>query len=67
MARRSAEERDEQAQERAEGRVKPHRLAPAGYTHATHPATGLEVVFVAGEALPDWVKVDAQPDPGIVS
>ncbi|MDD1477068.1 hypothetical protein [Arthrobacter sp. H16F315] len=24
------------------------------YLHATHPETGIEVVFVPGEALPDW-------------
>lgn len=29
-----------------------------GYLHTVHPDTGLEVVFVPGEALPDWaVKV----------
>lgn len=25
-----------------------------GFLHVTHPDTGLEVVFVPGEALPDW-------------
>lgn len=24
------------------------------YLHATHPDTGVDVVFVPGEALPDW-------------
>ena len=29
-----------------------------GYLHTVHPNTGNEVVFVPGEALPDWaVKV----------
>jgi len=29
-----------------------------GYLHTVHPDTGQEVVFVPGEALPDWaVKV----------
>jgi len=27
------------------------------YVHATHPDTGLDVVFRPGELLPDWVKV----------
>jgi hypothetical protein len=25
--------------------------------HRTHPDTGLDVVFVPGELLPDWVEV----------
>ena len=25
------------------------------YVHAVHPDTGLDVVFVPGETLPDWV------------
>lgn len=29
-----------------------------GYVHATHPDTGLQVVFVRGERLPAWVPSD---------
>jgi hypothetical protein len=29
--------------------------------HATHPETGLDVVFKAGEALPDWVPNEDLP------
>ena len=61
-ADQAAQDRDEVAQDRA--RVKaptPPRIAPVGYTKAKHPDTGLEVVFVAGEALPDWVSLDAEP------
>lgn len=28
------------------------------WLHATHPDTGLAVVFKAGEALPDWAPTD---------
>lgn len=32
-----------------------------GYLHTTHPDTGNEVVFVPGEALPEWArKVQAE-------
>lgn len=38
-----------------------------GYLHVVNPETGLEVVFVPGEALPAWVreeqKAALQPDP----
>jgi hypothetical protein len=27
--------------------------------HRVHPETGLEVVFIVGELLPDWVEVSA--------
>jgi hypothetical protein len=40
----------------AEGRVPkvaPHLL------HRVHPDTGLDVVFIVGELLPDWVEVSA--------
>lgn len=31
------------------------------YLHVTHPDTGLEVVFVPGERLPEWAqKIQAQ-------
>jgi hypothetical protein len=33
--------------------VAPHLL------HRVHPETGLDVVFIAGELLPDWVEVSA--------
>jgi hypothetical protein len=34
-----------------------HRISQ-GYLHTVHPDTGNDVVFVPGEALPDWaVKV----------
>jgi hypothetical protein len=59
--------RAERAQERAEERdlvesvrkttppdTTGTRLA-TDYIHTTHPDTGLDVVFVPGEAVPDWV------------
>jgi hypothetical protein len=27
--------------------------------HRVHPETGLDVVFIVGELLPDWVEVSA--------
>ena len=33
--------------------VAPHLL------HRTHPTTGLDVVFIVGELLPEWVEVSA--------
>jgi hypothetical protein len=29
------------------------------YVHTIHPDTGIEVVFVPGEALPAWARVGA--------
>jgi hypothetical protein len=62
MARRSSaieEERsiaaDEAAQEKGHGPApRVHTLAPA-YIRAVHGDTGIAVVFVPGEALPDLV------------
>ena len=34
-------------------KVAPHLL------HRVHPETGLDVVFIVGELLPDWVEVSA--------
>lgn len=31
------------------------------WVHTTHPETGLDVVFKAGEALPDWVPNEDLP------
>lgn len=46
--------------------VQPPRLA-RGYVPAVHPDTGLDVVFVPGEALPAWAvepnEAEEQPDP----
>lgn len=41
-------------QERGPGDGKAPRLAPT-YLHATHPVHGEPVVFLPGEALPDWL------------
>jgi hypothetical protein len=29
------------------------------FVHATHPDTGLDVVFLPGELLPDWLELDS--------
>lgn len=34
------------------------RSIATDYVHTVHPETGLEVVFVPGEALPDWIPTD---------
>ena len=35
--------------------------AAVDYLHVTHPDTGLEVVFVPGEGLPEWAqKIQAE-------
>ena len=58
MGRREARkiEQDLRAQERGHLPTKPPRLA-RDFVYATHPDTGIEVVFVAGEALPAWVPL----------
>lgn len=37
------------------GTLSPWKVS-IGYLHAVHPETGLEVVFVPGEALPVWAR-----------
>jgi hypothetical protein len=46
---------DHAAQERAGSKVLSVGRLACGYVHATHPDTGLAVVFVPGEMLPSWV------------
>lgn len=58
-AERAAIERDEAAQERGEGAARAQRVA-TDYVHTTHPETGRKVVFVPGEALPEWVDLKAK-------
>ncbi len=56
LAERRAAEEDRVRQERAGapgGLRSVNRTAP-GYVHAVSPETGDPVVFVPGEALPDW-------------
>ena len=47
---------DERAQERASTQDPVHRLGTVapGYVHVKDPKTGEELVFVPGEALPEW-------------
>lgn len=46
---------DEASQERAAAQPRKAARCAATYLHHTHPVTGLPVVFVPGEALPEWV------------
>ncbi len=70
MARRrdttAAEERahdaDEAAQERAASDARTGRVSP-GFVHATHPDTGVAVVFLPGELLPSWVNLPDEVQP----
>jgi hypothetical protein len=45
---------DHAAQEQGAAEVTTPRVA-RDYVHALHPETGLEVTFVHGETLPEWV------------
>lgn len=49
---------DAKAQERGPAKVKTPKVA-RDFVHAVHPETGLDVVFVPGEALPTWVTAPA--------
>jgi hypothetical protein len=49
-------EADLKAQERGPANAKVGRTS-RGYINATHPDTGLDVVFLPGELLPDWVEL----------
>ena len=51
--RRDKAQVDKAAQERGAPRVAPYLL------HRVHPETGLDVVFIPGELLPEWVEVGA--------
>ncbi|MGO4662914.1 hypothetical protein AB4Z14_13690 [Terrabacter sp. 2TAF16] len=58
-AERAAQAMDEAAQESGRAKVRPHRFT-ADWLSATHPETGLEVVFKPGERLPDWVALPGE-------
>lgn len=32
----------------------PRQRTATTYLHCTHPETGLQVVFIPGEAIPEW-------------
>ena len=49
---------DASAQERGPRDARVPKVAPH-LLHRMHPETGLDVVFIAGELLPDWVEVSA--------
>lgn len=53
---RAAALADQRAQERAASNARVGRTA-RGYVNATHPDTGLDVVFLPGELLPAWVEL----------
>jgi hypothetical protein len=51
-----AAEADRRAQERGSANAKVGRTS-RGFINAKHPDTGLDVVFLPGELLPDWVDL----------
>lgn len=51
-----AAEADRRAQERGPSNAKVGRIS-RGFINAKHPDTGLDVVFLPGELLPDWVEL----------
>lgn len=57
-AERRTRKRDESKQERGPATVKVGRTART-FVHAVHPDTGIDVVFLPGELLPEWVKLAA--------
>lgn len=65
-AEQQAIEADERAQERGPVRVKAPRVA-TGYVHVTNPETGVDVVFVPGERVPDWAPTSDPVDDGPAS
>lgn len=53
-----AAQADASAQERGPLDAGVPKVAPY-LLHRVHPETGLDVVFIPGELLPDWVEVGA--------
>ncbi len=55
---------DEEAEAVLPSQAAPRRVSQArictDYLNTTHPETGLDVVFVPGEALPEWAYADQQ-------
>lgn len=51
-------EADRVRQERGPSNARVGRTA-RGHIHTSHPDTGLDVVFLPGELLPDWVDIPA--------
>jgi hypothetical protein len=49
---------DAATQERGPRDARVPKVAPY-LLHRVHPETGLDVVFIVGELLPDWVEVSA--------
>ena len=49
---------DAATQERGSQAARVPQVAPY-LLHRVHPETGLDVVFIVGELLPDWVEVSA--------
>lgn len=51
---------DHAAQERAGAKAASIGRLASGMVHATHPDTGLAVVFMPGEMLPGWRPLSAR-------
>ena len=51
-----AAQADLAAQQRGPQDARVPKVAPY-LLHRVHPETGLDVVFIVGELLPDWVEV----------